>query len=115
MDKEASTPRPERTGAKILDLVGRAKGAALTEIMKATDWQAHSARSLLSTAVKKQGLKIESTKTETSDRVYQKAEFPIAARHPRGRRLFTVLRPQTDERRVAGFRRISYMATIPAL
>ena len=39
--------------------------------MKATDWQAHSVRGFLSTAAKKHGLKIESTKTEAGDRVYQ--------------------------------------------
>ena len=69
--KEASTPRPKSTGAKILDLIGRAKGATLAEIMKATDWQAHSVRGFLSTAAKKHGLKIESTKTEAGDRVYR--------------------------------------------
>ena len=69
--KEASTPRPESKGAKILDLIGRAKGATLAEIQKATDWQAHSIRGFLSTAAKKHGLKIESTKTEAGDRVYK--------------------------------------------
>ena len=42
--KEASSPRPESKGAKILDLIGRAKGATLAEIQKATDWHAHSVR-----------------------------------------------------------------------
>jgi hypothetical protein len=37
--KDASTPRAESKGAKILELVGRPKGATLTEIVKATDWQ----------------------------------------------------------------------------
>lgn len=69
--KEASTPRAESKGAKILELIGRPKGAALAEIVKATDWQAHSVRGFLSTAAKKHGLKIESTKTEAGDRVYQ--------------------------------------------
>ena len=69
--KEASTPRAESKGAKILDLIGRAKGATLAEIQKATDWQAHSIRGFLSTAAKKHGLKIESTKTEAGDRVYK--------------------------------------------
>jgi hypothetical protein len=69
--KEASTPRPESKGAKILALIGRPKGASLAEIMKATDWQAHSVRGFLSTAAKKHGLKIESTKTDAGDRVYQ--------------------------------------------
>jgi Protein of unknown function (DUF3489) len=68
---EASTPRAESKGAKILELIGRPKGANLAEIMKATDWQAHSVRGFLSTAAKKHGLKIESTKTEAGDRVYQ--------------------------------------------
>jgi hypothetical protein len=69
--KEASTPRSESKGTKILDLIGRPKGATLAEIVKATDWQKHSIRGFLSTAAKKHGLKIESTKTESGDRVYQ--------------------------------------------
>ena len=69
--KEANAPRAESKGAKILELIGRAKGATMAEIRKATDWQAHSVRGFLSTAAKKHGLKIESTKTEAGDRVYQ--------------------------------------------
>jgi hypothetical protein len=69
--KEANAPRAESKGAKILALIGRPKGASLAEIQKATDWQAHSVRGFLSTAAKKHGLKIESTKTEAGDRVYQ--------------------------------------------
>jgi hypothetical protein len=69
--KEASAPRAESKGAKILVLIGRPKGASLAEIQKATDWQAHSVRGFLSTAAKKHGLKIESSKTEAGDRVYQ--------------------------------------------
>ena len=71
---KASTPRPESKGAKILELIGRSKGATLTEIMKATDWQAHSVRGFLSTAAKKHGLKIESAKTEVGERVYKIAK-----------------------------------------
>ena len=55
--KEASTPRPESKGAKILELIGRPNGASLAEIQKATGWQAHSVRGVLSTAGKKQGLR----------------------------------------------------------
>jgi Protein of unknown function (DUF3489) len=68
--KEASTPRPESKGAKILAMIRRAKGATLAEIQKATGWQAHSVRGFLSTAAKKHGLKIESAKTEAGDRTY---------------------------------------------
>ena len=68
--RESSAPRAESKGAKILELIGRPKGATLAEIMKATSWQAHSVRGFLSTARKKHGPKIESTKTEAGDRVY---------------------------------------------
>ena len=69
--KEATTPRPESKGAKILEMIGRPKGATLAEIMKATDWQAHSVRGFISTAGKKHGIKIESSKNEAGDRVYK--------------------------------------------
>ena len=72
--KEASTPRAESKGAKILAMIGRAKGATLTEIMKAADWQAHSVRGFLSTAAKKHKLNIESTKNEAGKRVYKIAK-----------------------------------------
>ncbi len=68
--KDGSMPRAESKGAKILELIGRPKGATLAEIMKTTDWQAHRVRGFLSTAAKKHGLKIQSTKSEAGDRVY---------------------------------------------
>jgi Protein of unknown function (DUF3489) len=37
--KHTSTPRAESKGAKILEMIGRPKGATLAEIVKATDWQ----------------------------------------------------------------------------
>jgi hypothetical protein len=69
--KETTTPRAESKGAKILELIGRAKGATLAEIMKATDWQAHSVRGFISTAAKKNRIKIESSKNEAGERVYK--------------------------------------------
>jgi len=68
---KATTPRADSKGAKILAMIERTKGATLAEIMKVTDWQAHSVRGFLSTAAKKHGLKIESTKTESGDRLYK--------------------------------------------
>jgi hypothetical protein len=72
--KEASAPRAESKGAKIIDLIGRAKGATLAEIMKATAWQAHSVRGFISTAAKKNRIKIESSKNDSGDRVYKIAK-----------------------------------------
>ncbi len=60
--EEASAPRAESKGAKIIDMIGRAKGATLAEIMKATDWQAHSVRGFISIAAKKHSINIESSK-----------------------------------------------------
>ena len=43
----------------------------LVDSMKATEWQAHSVRGFLSTAGKKRGIEIESSKNDAGDRVYQ--------------------------------------------
>jgi Protein of unknown function (DUF3489) len=72
--KEASAPRAESKGAKIIDMIGRAKGATLAEIMKATDWQAHSVRGFISIAAKKHSINIESSKNDAGDRVYKTAK-----------------------------------------
>jgi hypothetical protein len=68
---KATAPRAESKGAKILEMIGRAKGATLAEIMTATGWQPHSVRGFISTAGKKHGMKIEYSKNEAGDRVYQ--------------------------------------------
>src|ERR1700693_2161588 len=68
--KEAGAPRAESKGAKIIEMIGRAKGATLAEIMKATGWQAHSVRGFISIAAKKNRIKIESSKNDSGDRVY---------------------------------------------
>jgi hypothetical protein len=72
--KKTSVPRAESKGAKILEMIGRAKGATLAEIMKAVQWQAHSVRGFISTAAKKHGIKIESAKNEAGDRLYKTAK-----------------------------------------
>ena len=68
---KVKTPRAESKGAKILAMIGRPKGATLTEIMKSTDWQAHSVRGFLSTAAKKNRLQIQSSKNDAGDRLYK--------------------------------------------
>lgn len=73
-EKKAKTPRGESKGAKILEMIGRAKGATLAEIMKAADWQAHSVRGFISSVGKKLGIKIDSSKREDGERVYKLVE-----------------------------------------
>jgi Protein of unknown function (DUF3489) len=69
--KKTAAPRAESKGSKILDMIARAKGATLAEIMKATDWQAHSVRGFISTASKKHSVKIESAKNDAGERLYR--------------------------------------------
>jgi uncharacterized protein DUF3489 len=69
--KKAAAPRAESKGAQILALIGRSKGATLAELRKTTGWLAHSVRGFLSSAAKRHGLHIESTKNESGDRIYQ--------------------------------------------
>jgi hypothetical protein len=57
--------------AKILEMIGRTKGATLAEIVTATGWQAHSVRGFISTAGNKHGIKIESAKNELGGRFYR--------------------------------------------
>src|SRR5271166_953059 len=73
-ERKATAPRAESKGAKILGMIARAKGATLAEIMKATDWQAHSVRGFISIAAKKHSIKIESSKNDAGDRVYKTAK-----------------------------------------
>jgi hypothetical protein len=50
----------------------RKQGATLHEIMKATGWQAHTVRGFVSgTLIKKQGLRVESFRSEDKERPYR--------------------------------------------
>jgi hypothetical protein len=67
-----ATVRKGTKTAKILALLGRADGASLQELRKATGWQAHSVRGFLSGALKKKmGLRVDSTKRDSGERVYR--------------------------------------------
>jgi len=70
--KAASTePREGSKKARVLALLERAKGATLSEIMKATGWQAHSVRGFISGALgTKMGITVHSAKHEDGERVY---------------------------------------------
>ena len=75
--KAAAKPAATRDGskkAKVLGLLQRKGGAILTQIMKATGWQAHSVRGFISgNLAKKMGLNVESAKRD-DDRVYRIAK-----------------------------------------
>ena len=65
-------PRAESKGAKVQEMMRRAKGATLAEIMKTTGWQAHSVRGFVSgTLIKKLGLKVDSFRPEGGERSYR--------------------------------------------
>ena len=70
----AKAPRDGSKKAIVLDLLKRAEGATLKEIMSATAWQAHSVRGFISGSLsKKMGLKIESEKRADGLRAYRTA------------------------------------------
>ena len=69
-DVVASARRGSKT-SKVLTLLRRPKGATLHELMRVTDWQAHSVRGLLSGTLRKtMGLKVASTKGSNNERLY---------------------------------------------
>jgi hypothetical protein len=70
--KKPAPARPDSKTAKILGLLKRPGGATLKEIMKVTQWQAHSVRGFLSGTVgKKVGTPVESFKKQDGERAYR--------------------------------------------
>lgn len=68
----ANTTRPDSKKAKVVEVLRRAKGATLAEIMNATAWQAHTVRGFVSgTLTKKMGLTVESFRTDDKERAYR--------------------------------------------
>ena len=63
--------QPRNKKAEVIALLNRAKGATLGEIEKATGWQKHTIRGLVSTLGGKGGMKIESSKNASGDRTYR--------------------------------------------
>lgn len=72
--KAVAKPTPARDGSKkaeVLAMLGRKGGCTLAEIMKATDWQAHTVRGFISgTLGKKMGLTVASVKNDDGERAY---------------------------------------------
>jgi len=72
---EATKGRSGSKQAKVIDLLRRSGGASINEMMKATGWQAHSVRGVISGSLKKKrGLAIISEKSKAGDRRYRIAE-----------------------------------------
>jgi hypothetical protein len=72
--KAPSAARRGTKTAKILALLRRPTGASLSELRKATGWQAHSVRGFLSGAVKKKiGPRIDSVSRDDDERAYRVA------------------------------------------
>jgi len=68
--KSGSARKGSKT-EKVMELLKRAGGATLKEVMKATGWQAHSVRGFTSgTLGKKMGLTVASVKGEDGQRTY---------------------------------------------
>jgi len=77
--KRAAKPKGVRSDsktAKVVDLLKRANGVTLEELVDATGWKANSVRGFISGTIgKKMGLKVESTKGEDGKRKYQIASL----------------------------------------
>ena len=71
---EMPVAREGTAKAKVIAMLGRKGGATLEEICKATGWQKHTVRGLISTLGKKVGLQITSSRRENDKaRVYEVA------------------------------------------
>jgi len=65
----ASAPRITKTQI-VVELLQRAEGSSLNQLISATDWQPHTTRAML-TGLRKKGHQLTSWKPETGARVYR--------------------------------------------
>lgn len=66
------TPRAETKQAQIITLLQRPEGATIAEIVAVTGWQAHSARGMISGALKKKlGLQVSTEQVKGRGRIYR--------------------------------------------
>ena len=62
--------RASTKSAQIVELLARANGASIRELMKATGWQAHSVRGFMAGSLKKQGRTVTSGVDNGGERRY---------------------------------------------
>ena len=74
-NKKSSTNGKQRKGTKqalVIDMLRRAQGATIAQIVEATGWQSHTARGAIAGALKKKlGLNVTSEKVDGKGRVYR--------------------------------------------
>jgi hypothetical protein len=74
MSRKAGIAAASKQG-KIVEMLRRRNGTSIAEMMKATGWQAHSVRGVISGALKKKlGLEIVSEKSKAGERRYRIAK-----------------------------------------
>jgi len=72
--KTTRAPRTNTKQARLIEMLKRAKGATIDEIVEELDWQAHTVRGAIAGALKKKlGLDVTSEKVQGRGRVYRVA------------------------------------------
>ncbi|QNT25626.1 DUF3489 domain-containing protein [Ralstonia solanacearum] len=70
--RKAPRTRENSKQAQVIAMLRRPEGATISEICKATGWQAHTVRGMFAGALKKKlGLTITSEKTSDGERIYR--------------------------------------------
>lgn len=68
--KKPAAAKGKFKGDQVISLLSRPSGAAIAEIIKATEWQAHSVRGFMAGALKKKGHEVSSEMDSNGDRRY---------------------------------------------